>query len=322
MGAYVKLGQVICHMESVIPDAFVKELEPLCSECPTSNIEEVKRLLEKEYGKDLSLIFKEIEPEPIGSASLAQVHRGVLVDGTKIAIKVQHAKVPYHLKGDIMTVKVGCYLAELIFPDFRYKWLGTELGINLPNELDFIKEAKNADRCRELFKNEPRLVIPKVFWDLTTDKVMVMSFEEGKCITDTKYLRDNHIKLKEVSGTMCEVFNQMIFKHGFVHADPHQGNLLVRKEKINGIEMTRIVLLDHGLYLTYDDDFRYQMALLWRGVITQNKTILRDACQRIGIKQDEMFIHLLTSNEYTEVMDEDKKFSEDRLKAKSIFYLI
>ena len=307
-------------MESVIPEPFVKELEPLCSECPTTDINGVKRFLEQEYGKDISLIFKEIEPEPIGSASLAQVHRAVLVDGTKVAIKVQHAKVPYHLKGDIMTVKIGCYLAELIFPDFKYRWLGRELGMNLPDELDFRKEAHNADRVRELFKHDPRLIIPKVFWELTTDKVMVMSFEEGKCVTDTKYLKDNNIKLKEVSGTMCDIFNQMIFKHGFVHADPHQGNLLVRREKINGVDMTRIVLLDHGLYLTYGDDFRYQISLLWRGVITQNKEILRDACKRIGIKQDEMFIHLLTSNDYSEVMDEDKKFNEDRLKARSIYY--
>ena len=88
LGCYIKLGQAICHMESIIPDPYVRELEPLCSECPTTDIDGVRRLLEREYGKDLSGIFKEIEPEPIGSASLAQVHRGVLIDGTKVAIKV------------------------------------------------------------------------------------------------------------------------------------------------------------------------------------------------------------------------------------------
>ncbi len=88
LGAYIKLGQVISHMASIIPDAYVEELEPLCSECPTSSIDEIKRTLRRELGKDPDLIFKEIEAEPIGSASLAQVHRAVLLDGTKVAIKV------------------------------------------------------------------------------------------------------------------------------------------------------------------------------------------------------------------------------------------
>jgi predicted unusual protein kinase regulating ubiquinone biosynthesis (AarF/ABC1/UbiB family) len=75
-------------MASIIPDPYINELEPLCSECPTSSIEEVRRMLEREYGKDPSLIFKEIDPEPIGSASLAQVHKAELLDGTKVAVKV------------------------------------------------------------------------------------------------------------------------------------------------------------------------------------------------------------------------------------------
>ena len=191
------------------------------------------------------------------------------------------------------------------------------MGKNLPEELDFIKEGKNADKLRELLKDDPRLIVPKIFWDLTTEKVLVMSFEEGRCITDTQYMRENKIKLKEVSQAMCDSFNKMIFKFGYVHADPHQGNLLVRKEKVNGVNMTRIVLLDHGLYLNYDNEFRYYICLLWRGIITQNKEILREACQKIGITKDDLFIHLLTTHEYSDIFDESKKYSDERITAKS-----
>jgi aarF domain-containing kinase len=317
MGCYIKLGQIISHMESILPEAYSRELEPLCQECPTIEIERIRKTLEKEFGKDPDLIFKEIDPVPLGSASLAQVHKAVLHDGTPVAIKVQHDHIADHVKGDIFTVKLGCYIAEMLFPDFKYKWLGDEFASNLPKELEFTREGKNADKLRELFKDDPKLVIPKVFWEYTTDKVLVMSFEEGKSITDQKYLKDNNINLPDLSAYICDVFNCQIFKHGFVHGDPHQGNLFVRKEKVNGKDVTRLVLLDHGLYLELDNDFRYYTALLWRGIFTQNREILIDASKKLGVKNYELFVSLLTKNVYSEVMDEEKKYAtDDRLYSK------
>jgi aarF domain-containing kinase len=317
MGCYIKLGQVISHMESILPEAFSRELEPLCQECPAISIEHINETLTREFGKDPSLIFSSIEPIPLGSASLAQVHKGYLLDGTPVAIKVQHEHIPNYLKGDIFTVRLGCYIAEKLFPDFKYKWLGEEFATNLPKELEFTHEGRNADKLRDLFKDDLRLVVPKVFWEYTTDKVLVMSFEEGRPITDSKYLKENNINFRDVSTYLCDIFNCQIFKHGFVHADPHQGNLFVRKEKVKGQDMTRLVLLDHGLYLELDDSFRYQTAILWRGILTQNKELIIDASKKLGVKNYELFCTLLTSNVFHDVMDEDKKFTaEDRLSYK------
>ena len=115
-----------------------------------------------------------------------------------------------------------------------------------------------------MLKDDKRVVIPRIFWEYSTDKVLVMSFEEGSSITNIKYLRDNKIDIREVSTMLSEIFYKQIFEFGFVHSDPHPGNIYVRKEKVGGKDITRLVLLDHGLYREYDDHFRYNYCNLWR----------------------------------------------------------
>jgi aarF domain-containing kinase len=291
-------------------------------ECPVSDFASVKKVLEREYKRPLDEIFSFIDPVPIGSASLAQVHKGILKDGTEVAIKIQHSYLRYHCPGDILTVRIGCALAEKVFPEFKYKWLGNEFQTNLPKELDFHNEGRNAEKIKSLIQDDKRVVIPKIFWELTTNKILVMSFEAGRPITNMKYIKENKIQVKEIANILCDVFNRQIFELGFVHSDPHPGNLFIRKEKVDGKEMTRLVLLDHGLYRDFDDDFRFNYACLWRGIITQNKDLLRESCNNLNIKKVELFMSILTSNTYDSLMDKDNKYSSNRRlgqKSKLIF---
>jgi aarF domain-containing kinase len=170
----------------------------------------------------------------------------------------------------------------------------------------------NAERIAELFKGEERIVIPKIYWQYTTESVLVMSYEEGKSITNRDYIRKNNIQIKDIANILTDAFNKQIFEFGFVHSDPHPGNLFVRKEKVNGKEMTKLVLLDHGLYRDLDDSFRYNYCLLWRGLITQNKDFLRESCNALGVTQFELFISVLTSNTYDSIMSEDNKYSSHK----------
>jgi aarF domain-containing kinase len=138
---------------------------------------------------------------------------------------------------------------------------------------------------------------------------MVMSFEEGKSITDMRYIKDNKISIKEIANILTDTFNKQIFQLGFVHSDPHPGNLFIRNEVVNGKKITRLVLLDHGLYRDLDDSFRLNYCLLWRGLITQNKQLLKESCSNLGINKFELFISILTSNAYDDIMDSNKKYS-------------
>lgn len=209
----------------------------------------------------------------------------------------------------MLVIKLGCAVAEYFFKDFKYKWLGREFEINIPKEIDFRNEAKNAERIAELFKDDIRIAVPKIHWEYTKESVVVMSYEEGKSITNMNYIRQNKISLRDIANILTDAFNRQIFEFGFVHSDPHPGNLFVRKEKINGKEMTRLVLLDHGLYRDLDDSFRYNYCLLWRGLITQNKAIIRESCMALGVKQVELFVSVLTSNTYDSIMSKDNRYN-------------
>jgi aarF domain-containing kinase len=139
-----------------------------------------------------------------------------------------------------------------------------------------------------------------------------MSFEEGKPITDKKYIKENKICIKEAGKNLADIFNTQIFKHGFVHSDPHPGNILLRNEKdFNGKNKLKIVLLDHGLYRHLEDDFRFNYINIWRGIINQNKEVLKIACNNIGIDKVELFMSILCSKTYDDIMDESTKYNTE-----------
>jgi len=137
-----------------------------------------------------------------------------------------------------------------------------------------------------------------------------MSFEEGKSITDLKYLKDNDIKLTYLSTELAHIFNKQIFEYGFVHADPHSANVFVRKE--NG--EVKIILLDHGLYRELPHDFRINYANFWKGIITQNVELLAKACRNLNVSEENiaLYISVVTSKTYTNIMSKDNKYDSSR----------
>jgi aarF domain-containing kinase len=149
-----------------------------------------------------------------------------------------------------------------------------------------------------------------------------MSYEEGKPITDSRYVRENNISIKEIAKNLTDIFNKQIFKFGFVHSDPHPGNIFVRNEKDHyGKDRLKIVLLDHGLYRDLDDHFRFNYMNLWRGIILQDKDILKKGCNSLGIDKVELFMSVLTSRTYDDLMNKSTKYNTDkRLGQKSKFF--
>ena len=134
----------------------------------------------------------------------------------------------------------------MVFPDFRYGWLPHEFKTRLPQELDFRKEADTAEKCKEMFKHDKRVYVPTVYKDLTTERVLTMTFEDGIPVSHVKEMHAQGIDLKKLSGLISETFIYMIYEKGFVHSDPHPGNMFVRKTK-NGKDI-ELVILDHGIY--------------------------------------------------------------------------
>jgi aarF domain-containing kinase len=309
-GSYVKFGQGLVQMEHILPQPFITNLEPLCQEAPITPIDKVKKMIESELGMRFDEIFSSFEEKPLGSASIAQVHKAVLrKSNEEVAVKVQHPMVAIYCPSDVAIVKFATKVGEYLWPGSKLQWMAKEFETNIMKEIDLCLEGKNADRIKNLLKDDIRIVIPDVKWKYTSKKVLTMSFERGRSIMDTNYRLENRIDVNEIAELLSSVFNRQIFEFGFVHSDPHHGNLFIRKENVNGKFITRLVILDHGLYRELDQDFKYNFSLLWRGIFMQNEEIILTACKALNVTNAELFVSIVTNRSYRDIMNSEDKYS-------------
>ncbi|KZO98931.1 ABC1-domain-containing protein [Calocera viscosa TUFC12733] len=271
-GIYIKLGQ---HVSSVrlLPTEWTGTMRPLQDQCPSTPIEEVEALFLADTGRTLNQLFTSFDPEPVGVASLAQVHMAVDREtGRKVAVKIQHPHLEEFAAVDIKTTMFAMDWVKALFPNFEFSWLGEEMQENLPLEMDFSHEAGNARRAIEDFKMEKQttLYIPRVLW--ANRRSMVMEYIEGARVDDLPFLAKHGIDRNRVSQELSRIFSQMVYLKGFFHADPHPGNLLIRPAPKGSRSPYNfeIVLLDHGLYFDLDDDLRVNYARLWLTLVAPN----------------------------------------------------
>lgn len=145
---------------------------------------------------------------------------------------------------DIVSIDALVRTIARLFPEFSFRWLADEMRINLPLELDFLNEGRNCERVQQMFRKFSWFSTPKVYWELSTPRVLTMEFVDGALINDKEYIEKNKINVRTLTSRLSNLYSDMIFVQGFVHCDPHPGNILIRQSS-NGPE---IILLDHGLY--------------------------------------------------------------------------
>ncbi|XP_077123584.1 aarF domain-containing protein kinase 1 [Ranitomeya variabilis] len=279
-GTYIKVGQHLGALEYLLPPEYTRTLSVLHSQAPATPLPDVLHIIQEELRTETSDLFAQFEETPLGAASLAQVHRAVLRDGRMVAVKVQHPKVREQSSQDIMIMEVLLRAVKKVFPQFEFMWLVEEAKKNLPRELDFLNEARNAEKMTAMVHRFPFLKIPKIHWDVSTERVLVMEYMEGGQVNDLRYMERNHIDVNQVSRALGKLYSEMIFVHGFVHCDPHPGNVLVRQTK--GSRSPEIILLDHGLYQELTDNFRLNYCHLWQALIAADMTAIRIYSQRLG----------------------------------------
>ncbi|XP_049276326.1 aarF domain-containing protein kinase 1 isoform X2 [Rhipicephalus sanguineus] len=244
-GVFIKVGQHVGALDYLLPKEYVRTLRVLHSKAPASPLHNILQVLREDLGQDPEEVFSSFSEQPIGAASLAQVHRATLrTTGETVAVKVQHPSVLGNSLVDMATMELLVNIVAKIFPEFSLMWLAEETKRNLPLELDFVNEAHNTERVRRMFSHFPWLEVPEIHWDLTARRVMTMQFCEGGQVNDKAYMEKNGISAMEVSSRLGQLYSEMIFVQGYVHCDPHPGNLLVRQ----GSQGPTLVLLDHGLY--------------------------------------------------------------------------
>lgn len=313
-GTYIKLGQVIACLEVLIPEQYCEVMTEMFQNAPTNTFEDVKKIIEADLGQPLDKVFSHFETKPQASASLAQVHKAVLREsGKTVAVKVQHPWLRETVHLDIDVFGMGIKLAGKIFNEFNYQWLLDDMNTNLPTELDFKNEANNCMRIRRLFKNK-QIKAPLIYENLCSNRVVVMEFIEGYSITDVQRMKKDGVNVSNVATRIADCFNDMIFKKGFVHADPHPGNIFITPKKDGDFDL---VLLDHGLYRDLSEKTRENYSKLWTGIILREEQLIKDACVNLGVgEQYPLFTAMITNQKYKSVMNSKETNIKARLQGR------
>ncbi|KAJ3331926.1 hypothetical protein HDU76_001816 [Blyttiomyces sp. JEL0837] len=283
-GIYVKAAQHIASLAYIAPVEFTSTLSVLQDQAPSRPWSVMSKVLKSELGiTNVLEVFKEFDEKPIAAASLAQVHKAKTLDGELVAVKIQKPDLAHLLEVDTATMQLLSDLAALSFKDFSFTWVITEFKTTLRAEFDFKNEARNCELTNERFRHRRAAVrCPKVRWDLTTKKVLVMEFVDGVKVNDEIAIKGLGLVPTDVGRLACEVFAEMIFQHGVIHCDPHAGNMMVVRSPIDP-RKPQLVILDHGLYRTLDDRFRLLYCHLWKAMVTGDMALLRDVSEALGV---------------------------------------
>ena len=275
-GVVIKVCQVMATRSDVFPPPFVHVLKQLHDAVPPQPFERIGTAVERELGRPLDAVFSEFERTPLASASLAQVHRARLRDGRAVAVKVQYPDIEEIVRTDLENIRRGCQIYERLDPQpLELLPLLTELTSHLALELDFRREADSADRVREIFRDDPSVVVPKMYREWSTPRVLTMELVDGIKVTDLDGLRRAGLDPGDVVQELMRIFVRMILAAGFFQADPHPGNLFVRRNR-------QIVLMDFGLSKELPEGFGLGLFELMFSMMTLNEAAMIRAFRELG----------------------------------------
>ncbi|MHB8375424.1 MAG: ABC1 kinase family protein [Dehalococcoidia bacterium] len=281
-GLLIKTGQFLGTRPDVVPDAYVEVLSRLQDEVPPESFDNIRRVVEHELGHPLAEIFAEFDEQPVASASLAQVHRAVLKDGRVAAVKVQYPGIDRIVDIDLANMSFFIRVLNRLDRSMDYRFVAEEMRRHIPLELDFINEGHNAERIAADFADVEDIVVPKIYWEYSSRRVLTMEYIDGVKITDYEGMRRIGVDTTDVAKILVFAFAEMIVKFGFFHADPHPGNLMV-------LPGPRLVLIDFGQAKELGPAFQAVLVRFTRTILSDDNAAMGVAFRDLGFrtKQDD-----------------------------------
>ncbi len=276
---FIKFGQILSTRPDIIPEDYLAELLKLQDTVAPLPFPEVIKVIESEFKKPVSMVFKSVEEASIAAASIAQVHRAAALSGEEVAIKVQRPGIGDTIAQDVVILE---YLARILLkylPESRlYDPAGMveEFSRVIKREMDFTLEASYMERFRENFANDPRVFIPKVFWDLTTRRVLTMDRVQGIKIDRVDLLREKGIDTEKVARLIVNIFFKQVFEFGLFHGDLHSGNIFVMDEE-------RIAFVDYGIVGRIGPELKQRLADILISFVSGDIEMLTRTYQLMGI---------------------------------------
>ncbi|KAH6571722.1 hypothetical protein BASA61_004584 [Batrachochytrium salamandrivorans] len=291
-GLYIKLGQQIASVP-VLPKQYSQALHELYDSAPVVPYKAVERIFQEEFGCLPSDIFMTFSRIPAASASIAQVHHATLLDGTPVAVKIQKPDIARQIGWDMACYKTLTLAFEWVF-DLPLSWSADYIEKHLRQETDFINEGRNSERAAQAILQVPdlrsRVYVPKVYWDLTSRRILTCEWIDGVGFNNVGEMTRQGFSLHDAMAALVDVFADQIFRVGFVHCDPHPGNVIVRMDRSNPLwPRQQVVLLDHGLYVECTDEFRHDYALFWKSLFSLDSHTLERITLGWGIHDVQLF---------------------------------
>lgn len=303
-GLYIKLGQAIANQGTLFPIEYQRRFNRLYDNAPIDNWHDIDKLLKRNLGPDYETqVFELIEHTPIASASIAQVHRAVLkvrndsdgsLDRVNVAVKVQHPYVENQINVDLLVYRLITKVYERIF-DIPMAFFSKYVSQQLEKETDFVNEQRNTEKLQYLLENDTSkskylkgVKVPRVY--LSTRQILIGEWIDGVSLSDKERLIEEGYDLSLLMKQYLQSLAKQIFDYGFIHSDPHPGNMIAR---FNSRNQQELVILDHGLYIDLPTKFRSEYSHLFESIFQFNRNGIKDIADRWGVGNVEVFATLV-----------------------------
>ena len=312
-GTFIKLGQLLSLRPDLVTKEYSEEFSKLQDEVKPFPFNHAKRIIESELGRPIGKLFKRFNQNPIASASIGQVYEAWLKSGERIAVKVKRPNINKLIYTDIHLLS---YLAKLIKQHHPLSIVDPieivkEFQKYTIKELDYVREGKVIEKFYSNFKDDKITKIPKVYWDYTTNNVLTMEFIDGIKVSDIKKLDRLGYNKKKIAKNLADSLMKQVFIHGFFHADPHPGNILVLKNN-------HIALLDFGINGHLDEQLKERSSEMLLAMIGGDVNKAADSLVDLGFIDQPIDMPAL-KNDLEELFDDYKDKAAKYIKISKAF---
>ena len=278
---FVKFGQLLSTRPDLVPPDIIAELRALQDDVRPFPFEQAERVIEEELGNSIDRLFLDFEPIPVAAASIGQVHRATLPNGSTVAVKVQRPGGARQVEADLALLYQAARLLKERVHAFDFvdaRSLVDEFARQIRQELDYRLEGRNAEAFRRNFAGDPHVQVPKVYWTYSRARVLTLEWLEGTQLADVDSLGLTLPERRDLAYLVAETWMTMIFRHGFFHGDPHPANVLVLKEA------GTIGLVDFGAAGTLSDDDMSKLTRLFIDAAAENVDMLPRRLADLGVR--------------------------------------
>jgi ubiquinone biosynthesis protein len=277
---FVKFGQLLSTRPDVVPQDIVVELRKLQDDVSPFPFEQVEQVIRAELGLTVEQAFLRFDAEPVAAASIGQVHRARLPDGQDVVVKVQRPEAPRQIESDVQLMRSAARFVRdrvraLDFIDTEA--LVDEFARSIRQELDYGQEARSAETFRRNFADSETVVVPRVYWTYSTERVLTLEEIPGRQLRDLDLSTATTEQRRELAYRMTDAWMRMIFRHGFFHGDPHPSNILV-------LEDGRVGLIDFGLTGRLSTEDMARLTRLFIDAATENVDALPRRLAELGVR--------------------------------------